>query len=109
MNFDDLIPSFGEGVFSLLFPLGLLCGAALVQRATKRFQRVSQQHGFGVSACGLTGHDAARRLLAGCGLSNVAVIATTGRDVYHTSKARSPAQHGDQSGPIADGAGDRRA
>ena len=59
MDFDDLIEGFDEGVFSLLIPLGVLCGAAVVQWATKRFQRVSQQHGFGVSACGLTGQDVA--------------------------------------------------
>ncbi len=86
MDSEDFIERFNGGVFPLLIPLGVLCGAVLVQRATKRFQRASEQYGFGVSACGLTGGHAARRLLTACGLGNVAVVCTTGRDRYQPSK-----------------------
>jgi len=82
MDFEDLIEGFDGGVFSLLIPLGVLGGAVLMGRATKRYQRVSEQYGFGVSACGLTGEHAARRLLTACGLGDVAVVRTTGRDLY---------------------------
>jgi hypothetical protein len=85
MDFEDLIERFDEGVFSLLIPLGVLAGAILVRWSTRRFQRVSQEYGFGVSACGLTGESAARRLLTACELGDVAVVATTGRDLYQPS------------------------
>jgi Zn-dependent membrane protease YugP/Tfp pilus assembly protein PilF len=82
MDFDDLIEGFDAGLLSLLIPLGFLGGALLVRQAAKRFRRVSERYGLGVTACGLTGERAARRLLDACGLEHVAVVCTTRRDHY---------------------------
>jgi Zn-dependent membrane protease YugP/Tfp pilus assembly protein PilF len=84
MDFEDLIEGFDEGVFSLLIPVGVLVGALVVQRATKRFRQVAEQHSSAVATCGLTGEQAARRLLGECGLDEVAVVCGSGRDLYHT-------------------------
>jgi Zn-dependent membrane protease YugP/Tfp pilus assembly protein PilF len=86
MGFGDFIEVFDDWMLPLLVALGLLWGAGLVQRTTRRFQRVSKRLGFGVSSCGLTGHHAALWLLKGCGLDDVAVVATTGRDLYDPRK-----------------------
>jgi Zn-dependent membrane protease YugP/Tfp pilus assembly protein PilF len=83
MDLEDLVENVDQRVLTILIPLGMLAGAMLVQRAAKRFQRLSEEYGLEVSACGLTGEHVARRLLTACGLDDVAVALTTGRDLYH--------------------------
>jgi Zn-dependent membrane protease YugP/Tfp pilus assembly protein PilF len=85
MDFEDLFEGFDQGIFSLLIPVGVLVGAVLVQWATKRFRRVAQESSSAVAACGLTGEQAARRLLGACGLDEVAVVCGNRRDLYHTT------------------------
>jgi Zn-dependent membrane protease YugP/Tfp pilus assembly protein PilF len=82
MDFEDLIERFDEGVFSLLIPLGVLVGAGVVQWASRRFQRIAGQTGSAGAACGLTGEQVARRLLAECRLDQVAVVCGVRRDLY---------------------------
>jgi Zn-dependent membrane protease YugP/Flp pilus assembly protein TadD len=83
MDLEDLIEGFDAGAFSVLIPLGVLVGAVVVQRATKRFRQVAEQYSSAVAACGLTGEQVARRLLGECGLDEVAIVCGGGRDCYH--------------------------
>jgi Zn-dependent membrane protease YugP len=86
MNFDDysehfLTPEFG---FSGFLALGALLATGLVQWGVKNYQRHAASYALVPAACGLTGAEAARRLLALVGISNVGVTATAFFDRYHT-------------------------
>jgi Zn-dependent membrane protease YugP/Flp pilus assembly protein TadD len=82
MDIEDLVENLDAGVFSLLIPIGVLVGAVVVRRAAKRFQRVSRKDGAPLASSGLTGGQVALKLLAACGLEDVAVVPVRGRDVY---------------------------
>jgi Zn-dependent membrane protease YugP len=86
MDFDDysehfLTPEFG---FSGVLALGALLATCLVQWGVKNYQRHSTCYALVPAACGLTGAEAARKLLALVGILDVRVTATALFDRYHT-------------------------
>lgn len=81
----DYLPFAADGFISLLLLAGTFAGVCLVRGAARHFQRVAHEQGAALASCGLTGQLAAHRLLAICGLQDVAVVRSS-RSLYQPRK-----------------------
>ncbi len=84
MDWDDYLEGIADGnfEFTAMIAIGALTAGWLVQKATANFQRVQGTYGAVPSACGLSGADVARLLLAAIGLKKVGVDRSGVRDQY---------------------------
>ena len=77
---ENLGPDFG---FSGFLAIAALVATGIVQWAVKNYQAHARSYSLVPAACGLSGAEAARKMLAAIGLSDVRVTPTALCDGYH--------------------------
>jgi uncharacterized protein len=84
MDWDDYFEAIGEANLELtaMLAIGALSAGWVVQKATVKYQQVQGSYAAVPSACGLSGADVARYLLAAIGLKKVGVGRAGLRDQY---------------------------